>query len=254
MGGKISLKNIREYELEMVIPLMPPGSRVLEIGAGAGWQSKVLAERGFSVYAIDVQGSRYESRRVWPVFNYDGANIPFPDAHFDVVFSSNVLEHVEQIKITQLMHEIKRVLKPGGIAVHIVPSGTWRLWSIFATFINAWKQLLITLLSQFYHGYVLCDMTQESAKAYKQDRIRILKRTIYPPPAHGEIGNCISEVYLFSRYRWASLFRRNGWNIRSYYQNRLFYSGGTCLTFVGAKARHVMSYILGSSCHIYLLD
>ena len=124
MGEKISLKRIREYELELVIPLMPPGSSVLEIGAGAGWQSKLLAEYGLGVEAIDVEDSRYESQRIWPVLIYDGENIPFPDSHFDVVFSSNVLEHIKQVD--QFLDEIKRVLKPDGIAVHIVPSTSWR--------------------------------------------------------------------------------------------------------------------------------
>jgi len=249
---KISLEKIREYEVKLIAPLMPLGSKILEIGAGAGWQSKILSEYGFAVEAIDVEGSRYEGQRIWPVVNYDGTNIPFPDAYFDVVFTSNVLEHVKHVE--QFLCEIKRVLKPRGIAVHAVPSGSWRLWSILVTFVNAWKQLLIALLSEFRHRYILSDITQERATAYKQNRIRFLRQTIYPPPAHGEVGNCLSEIYLFSRHRWTSLFRKKGWSIRSYYPNRLFYSGGTCLTFMGIKVRHIMSYILGSSCHIYLLE
>ena len=40
-------------------------------------------------------------------------NIPFPDAHFDIVSSLNSLDHVEDIDKT--IKEIKRVLKPGGV-------------------------------------------------------------------------------------------------------------------------------------------
>ncbi len=42
---------------------------------------------------------------------YDGKTIPFPDAHFDSVFSSEVLEHV--FNPDEILPEIKRVMKPG---------------------------------------------------------------------------------------------------------------------------------------------
>ena len=42
---------------------------------------------------------------------YDGKNIPFPDAYFDCVLSSEVFEHV--FNLGQVLTEIKRVMKPG---------------------------------------------------------------------------------------------------------------------------------------------
>ena len=49
-------RNIREYELNRVTPLFQQGSTILEIGAGAGWQAKALANKGYSVEAIDLGG------------------------------------------------------------------------------------------------------------------------------------------------------------------------------------------------------
>ena len=46
-------------------------------------------------------------------------NIPFSDSSFDLVFASHVLEYVEND--TQAISEIKRVLRPGGIAMLPVP-------------------------------------------------------------------------------------------------------------------------------------
>lgn len=43
---------------------------------------------------------------------YDGKTIPFPDAHFDAVFSSEVFEHV--FNIDDILKEINRVMKKGG--------------------------------------------------------------------------------------------------------------------------------------------
>ena len=88
------LANIRLYELDRVASYLRKGAKVLEIGAGAGWQAKKLSERGLRVTAIDVASSYYKPDQVWPVIEYDGAHIPFPDNYFDIVFSSNVLEHI----------------------------------------------------------------------------------------------------------------------------------------------------------------
>jgi len=43
---------------------------------------------------------------------YDGNSIPFPDSHFDSVFSSEVFEHV--FNLEQIIPEIKRVMKTQG--------------------------------------------------------------------------------------------------------------------------------------------
>lgn len=66
------LVEIRTDELKMVLEHIDPGATVLEIGAGAGWQAKKLAERGIEVIAIDVADSNYNTVRVWSVVIYDG--------------------------------------------------------------------------------------------------------------------------------------------------------------------------------------
>lgn len=49
----------------------------------------------------------------------DICNLPFADGSFDVVFASHVLEHVAQDQ--RAMEEIRRVLRPGGLAILEVP-------------------------------------------------------------------------------------------------------------------------------------
>jgi SAM-dependent methyltransferase len=53
------------------------------------------------------EGHSHENENI-DVF-YDGRNIPFPDAYFDSVFSSEVFEHL--FNLEELLPEIKRVMK-----------------------------------------------------------------------------------------------------------------------------------------------
>ena len=50
---------------------------------------------------------------------YDGKIIPFDDNHFDVVFATEVFEHVDNLD--EIIIEIKRVLKPNGKLIMTVP-------------------------------------------------------------------------------------------------------------------------------------
>lgn len=53
----------------------------------------------------------------------DAAATGLPPASVDVVFSNSVLEHVDRAAIGPLMRETRRVLRPGGMAIHSVNCG-----------------------------------------------------------------------------------------------------------------------------------
>jgi SAM-dependent methyltransferase len=46
---------------------------------------------------------------------YDGLHLPHPDASFDVVFSICVFHHIAIANRIPLAHDIRRVLRPGGM-------------------------------------------------------------------------------------------------------------------------------------------
>ena len=121
---------IRGFELQQVMHLLRPGCRILEIGAGSGYQSSKLNDLSFQVEAIDVNIDT--TRNFFEVRKYDGKKIPFPNHSFDIVFSSNALEHIEELG--EFQEEIKRVMKPNGLGIHVLPTATWRLWSWVAIF------------------------------------------------------------------------------------------------------------------------
>jgi SAM-dependent methyltransferase len=244
------LYELRRYELRRVISRLPPGQRVLEIGAGAGWQARLLAENGFDVVAIDVESSRYKRVREWPVIPYDGVHIPLADHSVDVVFSSNVLEHIPYVEAYQ--SEIQRVLQPGGLAIHLMPTTTWRAWTSLVFYPFVLKTVLQRFTVQRRTGSHTGETQAERPASLPRPKRRLAGRLW--PARHGVKGNSITELYYFSHFRWARLFERTGWQIESISPNRLFYTGHSLFgARLNVRIRRWLSHVLGSACQVYVL-
>lgn len=243
------LQNLREREARDVLPHFPAGCALLEIGGGAGYQAKFFADQGLNVTSIDVPQSNYTEARIFNVLDYDGSNIPADDQSFDVVYSSNVLEHVQDL--AQLNKEILRVLKPNGYAVHVLPSPSWRFWTSVTTLITllglgivyAWrampKQIVRSELTRIKHV-----MAEYYARA---------KQALTPTP-HGERGNAISELYYFSRYWWIESFKSSKMRVEKVEPMGLFYTGNMLL---GAKLsfafRAMLARFFGSATTLFIV-
>lgn len=242
------LREIRMYELEQVIGLFPAGARLLEIGAGAGWQSKELARRGFKVEAIDLSISCYAATQVWPVTQYDGFNIPFPNGYFDVVFSSNTLEHIPHLEVFQ--QEIKRVLVPqSGFAIHILPTASWRLWTSISHYLFVLRTGFVALGMVRDHGEL--GVFEKTRK--KNAPLEILRKAI-APPRHGELGNATSELLRFSKQGWLGMFHRTGWRVEKKIPAGLFYTGYSVFgAQIGIPTRRYLSRWFGSSTIAYVV-
>lgn len=98
------------------------GRAVLDIGAGNGGLCLASAMSGASrVCGVEYDEARIQLARKWAQcrgltvdFQQGIAeSLPFPDAHFDVVFLSSVIEHVQDQERT--IREMARVLRPGGV-------------------------------------------------------------------------------------------------------------------------------------------
>ena len=95
------------------------GLRLLDVGAATGVIDAALAEDFAEVRGIDIDREAIASaQRTWirPNLRFevaDGLALPFADASFDVVLCAHVYEHVPDPR--QLLDEIRRVLKPGGV-------------------------------------------------------------------------------------------------------------------------------------------
>jgi len=99
------------------------GVRLLDLGAGMGGFAVAAALRGAQVVASEynpaycriilLRAARYHLHL--PVINAAGEALPLPDAAFDAVVCWDVIEHVQSPE--QVLREIARVLRPGGVAL-----------------------------------------------------------------------------------------------------------------------------------------
>ena len=84
------------------------GLRLLNVGCGtsfhASWTNIDLVATSPEVIAHDLR-----------------EGLPFPDATFDAVYSSHVLEHVPETEGRRLLREMARVTRTGGIVRVVVP-------------------------------------------------------------------------------------------------------------------------------------
>ncbi len=240
---------IREFEYKIIISRFALGARVLEIGGGTGYQAKRLTEDGYAVDSIDIPDSNYSGQHEFPVRPYDGRNIPFPDGSFDVVFSSNVLEHVTDLTYLQL--EMKRVLKPGGVCVHLMPSGTWRFWTNIAHYVELVQRLLGLAPRLVPKGF---------SKRALQDALSVLRvmagtaKRYAIVPRHGETGNALSEIATFSSRHWTRHFSKQHFVIDEVTPIGLFYTGHMVFgPRLSIGARKKLANWFGSACVIYVV-
>jgi SAM-dependent methyltransferase len=104
------------------------GKQVLDYGCGHGMASVVFARAGAVVSAFDLSpGYLAEARRrasangvAVRFVQADGERLPFADGSFDAVWGNAVLHHLD-LRIAAV--ELRRVLRPGGVAVFCEPWG-----------------------------------------------------------------------------------------------------------------------------------
>ena len=105
-----------------------PDARLLDFGCGAGERVVEFRRKGYPAFGCDITLPRlplepmrgFLDQGIVRPINAAPTAFPFEDESFDMVFSITVFEHV--MDYDSALAEIRRVLRPDGISVHLFPS------------------------------------------------------------------------------------------------------------------------------------
>lgn len=104
---------------------------VLDYGCGPGYLSErivrlpqiMLSATDYSKTSVEMVNSKLVSYRNWRGANLiTERGLPYSDNTFDLIICVEVVEHLLDEWLCKTMNELRRVLKPGGIAVFTTPN------------------------------------------------------------------------------------------------------------------------------------
>ena len=205
------------------------GLKVLEIGCGLGTDGAQFAEAGADYTGVDLTEAAVELARTrFELFDLPGTfqtadaeNLSFLDESFDLVYSHGVLHHTPETG--KAIHEIHRVLRPGGRAVVMLYHRDSYNYRINISLLRrAGAQLLkwetgITLVNKIT-GEPL-ESLREHARLLKTEREAYLKPDEFLSQNTDGAGNPLARVY--SREEARELFKDfSKVSLKTYFLNK----------------------------------
>ena len=216
-------KHIRKLELDSALRFFPKNKKVkiLEIGGKNGHQAKYISDMGYDITSIDVKPLE---PLYFSVKKVVGSKLEFPDESFDVIYTSHVLAHIEDLEMS--FKEMRRVLKKDGIVIHTVPTNWWSLLTNLFHYCLIPKYIFKSFKKQSYsadnqdeQSNTFLDNNEGTSDISKKQKIGML--FLHPL---GLKTSFVEEIYYFSKYSWEKLFQKNGFEVISIKNGDYLYS------------------------------
>jgi SAM-dependent methyltransferase len=184
---------------------VPEGAfhRCLELGAGDGFLSTLLARHARVLFATEI---RLGGLREVPPENVryafcDAEQLPFRAGKFDLIFTSHLLEHLPDLQ--GALADMRRTLDEQGVMVHLVPS-------------RLWKTLDLGLFFPSQAVHVLEVYTEPDGAALAPKGLRSTVKTApaswwrrsFWPSVHGVASSNVAELRRFGIRPWVAEFER----------------------------------------------
>jgi ubiquinone/menaquinone biosynthesis C-methylase UbiE len=125
----ISHTSTNDKIMQLVLPLVKPGVKVADIGAGEGYFSQLLGQHVQSklgvppanvITACDIFPEYFRYPAIACKTIAPDGRLPYEDSSIDIACSLEVVEHVENQ--FAFARELFRILKPGGVALVSTPN------------------------------------------------------------------------------------------------------------------------------------
>lgn len=222
-------EKLREFEFNCIFGNFSEKifDNALELSCGSCQYSKFLSIYGKRLLATDYDQNKMtvnNSRNI--IFDVlDAQDLSrFDDNEMDLIFSSNLLEHLPQID--KCLRECRRVIKQDGIIVHTIPTHTWKLFCFFLYYPVMIKKVIKHLLGH---------KKQPNKRECLDNNLRpktksLLNRLI--PEIHGISNTHLKEFVNFGEKRWLNLFSKNNLEVIGIIRLPLYYGYGYHFCFL----------------------
>ena len=217
------LHMLRRREFNAVFGECPKGifGRALELGAGDGFVSTLLADYCGHLTVTDFNEARLARQDCgnisYQTCDAEAVGEAFEKESFDMVFSSNLLEHLADVE--RALAGIHRVLKDDGVAIHFLPNRNWKLVTVLLHIPNKAAKLVDRILSRRIFrrrkkrkSGRLPSMHNNPKLGAKRKR-RFFPAKLFLPRIHGVASNTISEFVAFGKKRWIKQFENSGFEV-----------------------------------------
>lgn len=192
-------KNIRDKEWNEISSEIPKESSFLDVGCGAGYaMQQAYIELKCKCEGIDPEPGahgvgRYlkEMGSTLPISQGNAENLPYENGVFEVVYSSHVLEHVNDE--TKSLKEMARVLSEDGKLIIGMPTATMAWINLFST-------VLFTThirIYEFFRGF----FTKEVLKNF-------IKIFIVPSHSSHRAKTVFFDLYYYRITNWSRIISR----------------------------------------------
>lgn len=193
---------IRRQEIELVVDelCIKKGTRILEIGCGSGIQSTFLSEKSDFVVSSDIELKDVKFGKLC-LIRCAGEYLPFKNGSFDIVYSSNVLEHMKDRILA--LRETRRVLGGEGTFVCVVPTSTWKILDV----IMHYFRIICVIVSRLKRKRQVLAMENKRPSRISE-KIRYLT-----PAVHGEYKGIAEEIIAYQERNWVHLLEVGNFNV-----------------------------------------
>lgn len=124
-GRDVGMEDGHGDAVRQVLAKLEVGSseRILDLGCGNGWATRLLAKAGSGTSAVGIDASQEMIKRAEELHSFTiraryerghFENLDFKDSHFDRAFSMEAMYYA--VDLDKALTEMHRVLKPGGSA------------------------------------------------------------------------------------------------------------------------------------------
>lgn len=211
------LHGLRRREMDIVFANCPKKtfSKALELGAGDGFISTILAEYAEELICTDLNPERLSKTDAdnvsYKIIDAEEVGDIFEAEEFDFVFSSSLLEHLPDVD--RALKGINKILSNDGISIHFMPNRYWKIATVLLHVPNKVAKTIDKMLAgRLFKRRKGHKLFKPHKEVFGGNNMKIGRRKqfflskLFLPRTHGISNDTLTEFVAFGSKQWIKKF------------------------------------------------